>query len=54
MTQHATDSACHVCGTQGDVQRFLWNGRDVPLCYECWDELVGTGEESDEDDDNGD
>lgn len=35
--------ACEICGTQEDVNIFIWQGRDGYLCFECWDYHVGDG-----------
>lgn len=44
--QTMTDRACHLCG-QRPASFWMWQGGETPLCYPCWDEVIGTGEPDD-------
>ncbi len=35
------DRTCCICGTQFEVQSFIWQGQESPLCYECWEGVCG-------------
>ncbi len=37
---------CTICGTQLNVLwSGVWQGEQANLCFECWDRVIGTGDE---------
>ena len=43
-----SDRACDICGSQlENAQPFTWQGQEAFLCFECWDQCIGTGEPDD-------
>ena len=39
------DDWCAVCGEQGEVQTWWWQGHETKLCFDCWEYLIGMGDE---------
>jgi len=47
-----SDRSCAACGTQRDVTwNGIWQGQPADLCYDCWDNLIGLGDEEPTDED---
>ena len=50
------DHYCDIYGSQvGTSTPFMMQGQETFLCFECWDQLIGTGDPADypeEDDDD--